>query len=53
MVFMNERTHGSVLFVTAIGVFLKTDISLASSPMYLAESSRSFATLVASFPVSF
>jgi len=46
-------THGSLLLVTAIGVFLKAEILLASSAMNLAESSRSFATLVASFPVSF
>ena len=47
------RAYGSVLLVTAIGVFLYAEMLLASSAMYLVESSRSFATLVASFPVSF
>ena len=43
-------TYGSVLLVTAIGVFLYEEMLLA---MYRVESSRSFATLVASFPVAF
>lgn len=46
-------TNGSVLLDTAMGVFLYEEILLASSAMYLVESSRSLATLVASFPVSF
>jgi hypothetical protein len=46
-------TNGSVLLVTPIGVFLNMEMLLASSLMSLAESSRSLATLVASFPVSF
>ena len=47
------ETYGSVLLVTAIGVFLYAEMLLASSEMYLVESSRSLATLVANFPVSF
>lgn len=46
-------THGSVLLVTAIGAFLNAEISLASWATSLVESSRSFATFTANFPVSF
>jgi hypothetical protein len=45
--------YGSVLFVTAIGVFLYAEMLLASLAMHLVENSRSLATLVANFPVSF
>ena len=46
-------THGSVLAVTWRGVFLKVEISVESCATRRADSSRSFATLVASLPVSF
>lgn len=48
-----QRAHGSDLAVTCSGVFLKVLISVASWATRRADSSRSFATLVASFPVSF
>jgi hypothetical protein len=48
-----KTTHGSVLLVTAMGVFLKDEMPLVSSAMRRVESSRSLATFVASFPVSF
>ena len=47
------ETYGSLLDVTPIGVFLKTEMLVARSLMNLAESSRSLATLAASLPVSF
>jgi hypothetical protein len=50
---VSKGAHGSFLFVTLIGEFLKIEMLLESSPMSLADSSRSLATLVASFPVSF
>ena len=46
-------THGSALLVTFMGVFLKKAILVESSEMRRVESSRSFATLIASLPVSF
>ena len=46
-------THGSVLAVTWRGVFLKVETSVESWATRRADSSRSFATLVASLPVSF
>jgi len=46
-------SHGSVLAVTCNGVFLKVLMSVASWATRRADSSRSFATLVASLPVSF
>lgn len=48
-----QCTHGSVLAVTCSGVFLKVEISLVSWATRRVDSSRSFATLVASLPVSF
>jgi hypothetical protein len=48
-----QRAHGSVLAVTCSGVFLKVLMSVASWATRRADSSRSFATLVASLPVSF
>ena len=47
------KAYGSLLAVTPMGVFLKTEMLVASSLMNFAESSRSRATLAASFPVSF
>ena len=47
------QAHGSVLAVTCSGVFLKVLMSVASWATRRADSSRSFATLVASLPVSF
>jgi len=49
----NARTYGSDFAVTLIGVFLNMLILVERSPIILAESSRSLATLVASLPVSF
>lgn len=48
-----SRTHGSALAGRFIGVFLKVEMPLASSPMSLAEDSLSLATLEASLAVSF
>lgn len=48
-----SSTHGSLLFDTLIGVFLKMLTLVASSPIILVDSSRSLATLVANLPVSF
>jgi hypothetical protein len=45
--------YGSLLAVTPIGVFLKTEMLVARSLMSFADSSRSLATLAASLPVSF
>lgn len=45
--------YGSSLAVTLIGVFLNMATLLARSEIILVESSRSFATAVANFPVSF
>jgi len=47
------ETHGSALLVTFMGVFLKRAMLVESSEMTRVESSRSFATLMASLPVSF
>ena len=46
-------THGSFLAAILMGVFLKVEISLASSPTSFVDSSRSLATLAANLPVSF
>jgi hypothetical protein len=48
-----ERAYGSVLFVTAIGVFLYAETLLASLAMHLVENSSYLAMLVANFLVSF
>lgn len=48
-----QMTYGSLLAVMDMGVFLKTEMSLASSPMSLADVSRSLVTFKASFAVSF
>ena len=47
------EAYGSLLAVTPMGVFLKTEILVERSLMNFAESSRSLATLAASLPVSF
>ena len=49
----NRGTHGSFLAAMFMGVFLKVEMSLASSPTSLVDSSRSLATLAANLPVSF
>jgi hypothetical protein len=48
-----QRAYGSVLAVTCSGVFLNVWMSVVSWATRRADSSRSFATLVASLPVSF